>query len=195
MRKTKEAKERIIYNNYDIWEDYHECVEELLREIDPDNEPTEDDIWAQCYAEDETTWEIEHERLTDFFDGDPDVEWILVGKCGLWHGTYDGGFVFKTFRDMMSKVGRDCEYFKFWDKNGHFFGKCSHHDGTHIFEIKKMTKEGTRLAKNWESTYYDKDKRYAYSEKELHKKIFEKYSRLPNYAATVFGCKRIEYVA
>lgn len=186
MRK---AIERIIYDNYDIYTDLAECAIEDLKSYDPEYEPTEEEIWKQCDQISQSDWENEKERLDKFFNQN-DTKWILVGTVGLWNGTFAGGFVFDNFNEVLFKAGKNCDYFKFWDENGHFFGKCSHHDGTNFFEVKKLTKEGQRLFENWS---YKDGKRYGYSEQECHKKIFEKYSTLPNFCHSVYGAKKTDW--
>lgn len=42
MRK---AKERTIYNNYSLWEDYKESAREVLLETNENTVPTENDLW------------------------------------------------------------------------------------------------------------------------------------------------------
>ena len=126
-------------------------------------------------------------RRKFFQDGDL---WLLTGTMRLWDGDSQFNFVFQTFDEMLNRVGKDCDYFKFWDENGHFFIKCSHHDGTNYGEIKYITPKGKRLIENWGSTY---SKRYDFSARELYERIYKRYSTLPNYANKIYGCQKIEY--
>lgn len=187
--KAKVPVKRVIFDNYDIDSMYREdAIREL--EEDPDKEQTEDNIYDLCSIYSRDDWDLRKEELKEFFDND-DSEWILVGSCGRWDGTYPGGFVFSSFDEMHQRVSEDCDYWRFWDENGHFYGSCTHHDGTNSFEIKKLTKRGEAFFHNWEYAYHDK--RYECSEAECHKKLFEKYSVLPNFCHKVYGCEKIAF--
>ena len=187
----KRPKERLIYNNYDLWDSYSDEAERWLieqKEMRPED-ITEDAIWDEIYEQDEMEWEIANNEMTQFFEQSA-ATWLAIGTVGRWDGTFDGGFIFTTFQELLSRVGKDCNYFKFIDKNGHFYVHCSHHDGTNEVEVKRITEAGKRLYENWN---YSASARYAYPEKELHKKIFNRYSALPNFVHKMFGCPLREY--
>ena len=177
---------RTIYDNYDLWDTYVLDARFYLTEDQgkAPEEITEDDIWHEIYEQDELQWENTKYELEEFFDGSAS-RWLAVGAVGRWNGTFKGGFIFKTFNELLSKVGRDCAYFSFTDVNGHFYMKCSHHDGTNEVEVRQLTRAGEQLLDNWSNSA---SKRYAYSEEELHKRLFEKHSTRPNYAHQVYGC-------
>ena len=182
----KEAKRRTIYNNYDLWEDYFEDAKEYLVENGADEEDiTDEEIWSEIYFQDELNWEAEKEMLNNFFEG---ATWILQGYSGRWNGRCKGGYIFTDFEDMFYKAVKDCDYIHIFDENGHLFLKCSHHDGTNIYEIKKMTQQGIDYLDRWSWDWNDKR-----TEEYVHDKIMERYSVLPHYAHLVFGCKRVEY--
>lgn len=179
--------ERVIYDNYDIYNKYREDALEWFKEID-NREPTENEIESYCRDLDYDAWQTGKDELRKFFqDGNL---WLLTGTMRLWDGDSQFNFVFQTFDEMLNRVGKDCDYFKFWDENGHFFIKCSHHDGTNYGEIKYITPKGKRLIENWGSTY---SKRYDFSARELYERIYKRYSTLPNYANKIYGCRKIEY--
>lgn len=185
MRKAKIAKTRTIYNNYNLWEDYEEFARETLEEYKEKEEITNDDIWNEIYEQDASNWEDEKARLVDFFDGST---WILQGYAGCWDGRHKGGYVFTDFEDMWYKATEDCDYYHIYDKNGHLFLQCSHHDGTNLYEIKKVTEKGEKYLENWEDNWSDmRSKEY------VHDKIMEKYSVLPHFAHNVYGCPKMEY--
>lgn len=43
----RQMKKRVIYSNYDIWDDYEKDARELLLERDV-QDPTEQQIWDEC---------------------------------------------------------------------------------------------------------------------------------------------------
>lgn len=172
-------KERIIYNNYDLWEDYAADCKEQLEEETPGEEITEDTIWGKIYAQTAIDFEEEHERLRNFFSGNQ--HFLLRGTVGRWNGNYGAGFVFSNFDAMFYKATKDCDYVKMWDVNGHFYLKCSHHDGTNYFEIKKITHKAFKFIENTDL-----------STKEAHNIVWNNnfLSSLPHYAHNVYGCKK-----
>lgn len=178
------GKIRTIYNNYDLWEDYEKDVREILSE-NGNFKPSDKEIWEEIYFQDEINWEYEKENLDDFFK---DKTWIIFGTVQRWNGMYPGGIIFTDFWKAWDKATVDCEYFHLYDVNGHFYIKCSHHDGTNLFEIKQLTEKGERYYENWEYKWND-----SRSEKYVHKQIIEKYSTLPYYAHKVFGVPKKEY--
>ncbi|MCD8084437.1 MAG: hypothetical protein LUE86_13255 [Clostridiales bacterium] len=178
------AKERIIYDNYNIWDLYHEDAEDYLCRVSENF--SENDVWEEVVAMDQDNWETEKERLEIFFQ-EKSEKWVLTGVVELWHGKYRSAFFFESFDEMMKKAGKDCDYFRFYDENGHLYLTCSHHEGTNCYEIKAVTPEGVRYFENWE---YGNDKR---TERQVYRQILKRYSRLPNFAHEVYGCSKREY--
>ncbi len=186
----KIPKERIIYNNYNLWEEYSdECLTEMAHEfgwVDDDEEPTNNQLIAWRYEEDSIDWETEKEMLDVFFKN---VDYIgFFGEVGLWHGVYRGGKIGTDFWNLFNEAVKDCDYIKIYDENGHLYLTCSHHDGTCHFEIKEITDEGYEYYDRWNYNWNDNRK-----ESQVMDQIYKRYSRLPNYANKVFGCKKREY--
>ncbi len=179
-----EAKVRTIYDNYNLHEMYDEMKEELI--VNGNSEPTESQIWDAIHHEDAVNWECEKEMMSEVFNGEN--KFIAVGTCGTWQGNFAGGLVFSTLDEFISQVFKDCDYFKFYDKNGHFYVDASHHDGSHHLEIKQLTESGISYLENWENNWND-----SRNEQYIHKRLFDKYSKLIHYAHTVFGCPKYEY--
>lgn len=179
------AKQRIIYDNYNVSEMYDNARAFLLEEYD-EKEITESMIWDQVQLGDSLNWEDEHERLTDFFTGRG--YFLLMGTVGRWNGQYNAGYVFGNWDDMFYKATKDCDYIKIWDENGHFYMECSHHDGTNFFEIKRITYKAVDFLENWEN-----DK----TEEEKHNIIWNSnfLSSLPHFAHNVYGCPKREVTA
>lgn len=188
--KGKVAKERTIYDNYDLEKIFPDNVLiETAKEcdwVDEDEKITEEMLWKWRYEESQIDWEIEFERLKDFFQGKTVG---FFGEVGLWHGTYKAGKI-GDFEQLFWRVIEDCDYFKFYDENGHLYLTCSHHDGTNHFEIKELTKKGREYLSNFEDWYFVNDKR---TEEYVHDQIYKRYSKLPRFAEKVYGCKPKEY--
>ena len=178
-------KERVIYNNYDLWEDYADDCRELLTEEYDEEDITDNMIWDEIYAQDSLNWDDEFYNLKDFFSGHG--FFMIRGNVGRWDGTHAAGKIFSNFEDIFYEVTRDCAYIKMWDENGHFFLQCSHHDGTNIFEIKRITYKAYQFADNWAYNWDDKR-----TEREIHDIIWDSnfLSSLPHYAHNVYGCKK-----
>lgn len=183
ISKLKVPHIRTIYNNYDLWEYYEESAKESC--IENGIELTDNNIWDEIYLMDSDCWDNEKLQLIEFFTGG---HWILQGKTELWTGRHKGGYIFTEFMDMFYKATQDCEYINIYDINGHFFIKCSHHDGTNFYEIKKLTESGINYFNNWSGNYDDKR-----TEEYIHEKIMSRYSILPNYMYNVYGCNKVEF--
>ena len=186
----KIPKERIIYNNYNLWETYSdEYLTEMAHEfgwIDDDEEPTDNQLITWRYEEDSIDWDAEKEMLDDFFK---EVSYIgFFGEIGRWNGVYRGGKIDTDFWKLFNDAITDCDYIKIYDENGHLYLTCSHHDGTCHFEIKEITDEGYEYYDRWNYNWNDNRK-----ESQVMDQIYKRYSRLPNYANKVFGCKKREY--
>ena len=185
----KIAKERTIYDNYDLWEKYPD--DELLDmaiecgwiDEEEKDDVTDNELADWRYREDEVDWDCEKERLDEFFKGKTVG---FFGEVGRWHGVYKAGKIgefWKLFNDAI----KDCEYIRIYDENGHLFLTCSHHDGTNHFEIKVVTDKGSDYYDRWN---YGTDNR---KECEVHTQIYKRYSKLPRFAETIYGCKAREY--
>lgn len=177
-------EERVIYNNYNLWKEHHEAAEENLN-LNGNDIPTENQIWDEIYELDSDRWENVKEELTKYFSKGA---WIIQGTVERWSGRKAGGKIFYDFNTLFNTVTKDCDYVKIWDENGHLYLKCSHHDGTNMFEIKRVTNSGLRYLKNWENNWNDKR-----SEKEVHTQIMNHYSLLPNFMAEVYGCPKFQW--
>ena len=184
---NKIAKERVIYDNYDLWEQYpDEEIDAVARDygwIDENEEITDEMRTQWRYWEDETNWDTEKEMLKDFFNGK------TVGffeEVGLWHGTYKCGDI-GEFWNLFYKATDDCNYIKIYDENGHMYLTCSHHDGTNHFEIKILNDDAEDYYDRWS---YGTDNRKEY---EVITQIYKRYSKIPRFAEKVYGCKAREY--
>lgn len=184
---NKIAKERIIYNNYDLWDDYpDEEIDAIAREcewVDEDEEITDEMRMQWRYWEDEANWDAEKKMLEDFFKGKTVG---FFGEFGLWHGTYKAGNI-GDFWKLYYEAVQDCDYVKIYDENGHLYLTCSHHDGTNHFEIKVLNDDAEDYYDRWS---YGNDNRKEY---EVITQIYKRYSKIPRYAQNVYGCKAREY--
>lgn len=149
------AQERVVYDNYNLYRQYPDDeLKAIAREcewIDDDEEITDDMLWSWRYEESETDWEAERENLDAFFQGKT-VE--FSGMVGVWHGTYGIKPERGEFWQLFDRALRDCDYWKIYDENGHLYLKCSHHDGTHNFEIKVVTDKGYTVLPRFMEKHY-----------------------------------------
>lgn len=184
-------KARTIYNNYSLWETYpDEEIKAMFLEderYETEDEIPDSAIWEERYFLDSLDWETESERLKDFFLNNGN-KWMLFGEVGRWNGIFKAGTLFDTFDDFFYEATKDCDYWHFYDENGHLYLTCSHHDGTCHYEIKEVTDKGIQYLENWEDNWNDKR-----TEEYVHTQIFNKYSKLPRFAERIYGCKRFEY--
>lgn len=184
---AKKPIERLIYSNYDD-DSYREGA---IENLEANNiEVTEENIMEEIDFLQHEDWNIETERIKELFDG----KIVALGITKRWTGKRSGGQIYDSWSDFISEFGQDCEYFKFWDENGHFYVQCTHHDGTNVCEIKPVTKVGEEYYDSW---YYDvaSIRRCGDSEYDVIEKMFNssKYSHVPNFAHKFYGSKVREY--
>ena len=177
------SKKRLIYSNYDLMEMRGEVVETLKEE--GNENPTEEEIYNAIIEWDEILFDDLKHELRSFVNGS---KWILQGYIGRWDGKYHGGFIFDNADNMIRKVLSGCDYYEFYDENGHFYIKCSHHDGTNIYEVKKVTAAGNKYIERWEENWNDKRK-----EEYVHNKVMERYSTLPHFLHIMYGSPKYQY--
>lgn len=183
---NKIAKERTIYNNYDLWETYtdEDIKADLIDNGTEEEDITDSMIMEQRYFYDECDWDDTKCELDKFFKG---KRVGFFGAVGRWDGVYKAGKI-GEFWNLYYKATKDCGYVKIYDENGHMYITCSHHDGTCHFEIKEITDEGYDYLERWEYNWNDKR-----SERTVHGQIYKRYSRLPRFAEKVYGYKAREY--
>ena len=165
-------KRQIIWSNYcnDMFtqEAMEDTKEYLLEE---NEEVTEEDIENQIYAQNDLDFEVISDYIKYQFNNKGKL--LAVGTVGRWNGTFEGGKIIDTFRDLLD-LFEDCDYIKFEDENGHFYVTGSHHDGSISVEVKELTQKGEDYADRHE---------YDMSDRNLHKKLWNSsnYSRLFRY--------------
>ena len=181
----------MIYSNYDL---YEQLSDEDIREIWLDNDTyTEEEIeelsdeayWEERYFYDEVNWDETKELLERVFSDD---ELIVFGAVGRWNGVFEGGFVCNGLNEVLDRCTQDCNYIEFYDENGHLFLHCTHHDGSCLFEIKRLTEEGYNYYSNWNYNWSDKR-----SESYICEQLAKRYSKLFRIAEKEWGCPAREY--
>ena len=162
-----------------------ETLEEAKECCRDDKWETADDIPDEevnrmVYDREEWDWDDFKVEFGHFIEKS-DNGFLLVGTCGLWNGTYDGGCYVDKFDDLY-KFWKDCRDIKVYDECGHLYIKATHHDGTNYAELKELTCKGSEYAGNH---YWDSDQ-------DVHKTLWNSnfFTRLPHYAHKVWGCKK-----
>lgn len=171
-----------LYSNYYSENVYEETKQYLIEDHNEENdptdeyEPTENEIFDAVSFQDEMNWDDFKDELEGFIKGN---DWILQGDVGTWRGQRRGGFIFSDVNELY-QAWEDCDYIEFRDERGHLYLRCSQHDGTNAFEIKRLTDRGYEYSEN-----HDDD------DEKTHNTIFSSnfYSALPHFAKTIYGCK------
>lgn len=191
MAIIKVPKQRIIYDNYDLWDNCSDDAKRFLQDWGNEN-PTDNEIWNEIYNIDLDNWESIKEEFKSFFSKFPNSCWIIRGYVERWNGRFSSGTVFHNYMEFeraIGKVSTDCDYLKFYDENGHLFFKCSHHDGTNLFEIRKVTDSGVEYLSRWDNSW-DTKRGAGY----VHQMIMKKYSTRPHFCHLMYGCPETEYI-
>jgi hypothetical protein len=167
----KKQKEIVVFDNYDsdfelVKADYEA---NNYDEIPGDIEYTESMFWD----DEQMYWKDFQNNLERILSGNN--VWIVKGNVGTWQGPKESGAIIYSI-EKLSKIWKDCDYIKVTDKEGHLYFECSHHDGTNIFELKRLTEKGYNYwCKMVDDLFVDI--------KEVHETIFNSnfLSGLPHY--------------
>lgn len=170
-----------LYSNYYGWISEDDLRMSIMASelVDDEEEITIDMLWYEMHFLEEMYWDDFSYELKNFFDkGDA---WLLTGSIGRWDGNYRGGYIFNTFEEFC-KCLKDCDYIEITDNKGHLEIKCSHHDGTNFYEVKRVSDFGCEWYDNHSWDMY---------EEELHTKMWNNnfMTSLPHFARDVYGCK------
>ena len=163
--------EKIIYDNYSLYERYEDTKEFLFDEYG--EEPTDAEIWDIICSDDALDAEIAMRELKKFFS---EGTYIAFGSIGRWNSCRIGWEVFTDFEKEFYKLVKDCDYIKIYEEDNHFFIDCSHHDGNNSYEIKKLTDRGIQYYDNWNYSWNDsRDNQY------VGNRLISNYSVLPRF--------------
>lgn len=170
-----------LYSNYYGWISEDEIKQYLwdCEYIDHLDEATDDMIYNEMYELERMYWDDISYELKHFFD--KGNAWLLTGSIGRWDGNYRGGYIFNTFEEFCECL-KDCDYIEITDNKGHLEVKCSHHDGTNFYEVKRVSDFGCEYfgTHSWELSL-----------EEVFTKMWNNnfMTSLPHFARDVYGCK------
>ena len=178
-------KKRIVFDNYNVTQRYEWARLDILEE-NPEAAPTDSEIWERAADMEHNDWSDETAQLREFFAGN---SWLAMGTVGRWTGNHAAGTVFDNLDEFFHSATKDCDYWEIWDENGHLYMRCSHHDGTNYFEIKRLSRRGVGVLENWEFDYTNET-----PEEIMHETLWgcNLFSGLPHFAHTVYGCPKRE---
>lgn len=170
-----------LYSNYYGWIEEEEIKQELIdyERVESEEEITDEMIWDEMHFLEEMYWDDFSYELKNFFN--KGSAWLLTGSIGRWDGNYRGGYIFNTFEEFCECL-KDCDYVEITDNKGHFEVKCSHHDGTNFYEVKRVSDFGCEYfgTHSWELSL-----------EEVFTKMWNNnfMTSLPHFARDVYGCK------
>lgn len=184
MRK---GKERIIFDNYEVDDLFNQARDYLFDEYAEERgweekcEIPDNEVWEEYDFLSEQEWDCFEEEFRPFIEKGT---WLVCGTIGRWNGNFPGGQIIDSYNELMGLFA-DCDYYRFYDVNGHLHAKCSHHDGTHYFEIKRISEKGVSFYRN----------NYCLSDREAHARMWANnaLTSLPHFAHLVYGCPKYEY--
>ena len=78
----KEAKKRVLFDNYDAFAYRDEAIESLQE--NGVSSPSEQQIWDEVDEMLSLQWDFLKEDLQKFFDKTDGTAWIAVGTVGRW---------------------------------------------------------------------------------------------------------------
>lgn len=164
-------KEIVLFDTYNTSFACLNAKEELMAEY-PKHNPTTEEIWDKATQDEQENWDILEDHMYSLCA--PFYSLLAVGSCGTWRGSFAGGFVASSFKELIAKLGKDCGYYKiFCEVKGKHCGpltiKCSHHDSTNVARVKGITEKGMYAFEDWEAGRGFNN----LSEKEMHEKMFK----------------------
>lgn len=179
---------RTLFDNYYSNERFDFAKQDLIEIEDGNPEPTDSEVFDRLHFLEEFYWNDFKIEFTDYLDSLP-CGLLCIGSVERWNGCYDGGAVITEFNDLY-KLWGDCDYIAVYDKDGHLYINCSHHDGSNSFELKELTETGYNIVEDW-ATGYGVPYWEKFDERELHQKMWNstRYTHIPHYAKKVWGCK------
>ena len=147
-----------FFDNYDMdWICTEENAIQYLidcGEYENEDSISQEEIWKTIYFHEEIYWDDFKREINECMK---DATYLLCGTVGRWNGRGKGGAFVETVEDIVNGFGQNCDYFKFYEQNGHFYVKCSHHDGTNYAELKRVSDRGMEYYRNNEYEKYDKE--------------------------------------
>lgn len=132
-----------LFNNVDIDFDYYK--NELLetRDIEDEEDVTDNDVWDfiwKCVHDD---WEALTTNLR--YSKYNDEYFVITGSLGLWNGNpLIEPTTCSSLIDAIWKCVNGCDYCKVKQVNGHLEVYGYHHDGCNCFEIHLLNDSGIR---------------------------------------------------
>lgn len=169
-----------LFDNYDF-EKYEEIARESLAEDANDTDLSEDTVLEFAADIESRDFTDTLDTLKSFFE---DKTVMFTGAIGRWCGNHTG-FDIGNFDDLFEQYTKDCEYFNIYDDNGALYIRCSHHDGTNLFQVLVLTNKGARIFEDWQN-YCGK---YAkLDDKSIHELLLNrKLAHVPQVAKKVYG--------
>lgn len=156
----------IIFSNYDT-ENYREAAIENLNCNENDN-PTEEEIYEEINFLVQDDFLNAYGEIKRFFDK-TNNNILCLGTIERWNGKQTGANFFEDFDHAWNWMTKDCDYYEISDEKGHLYIKCSHHDGTNIFELRQGS-----------------EKLHLYCDCAV--KSLKSYAKLPYFSKKVYGC-------
>lgn len=171
----------VIFDNYDF-DNYEKMARESMEDIGFSPEGITDSKLYNCAKDlEQEDFTITLNELEEFFDG---KTVMFTGAIGRWNGTH-AGFDIGDFDDLFSEYTEDCDYFEIYDDDGALYIRCSHHDGTNLFQVLTLTNKGARAFDDWQYSY---GKYAKLDDKEIHKLLLNrKLTHVPQVAKKVYG--------
>lgn len=170
---------RTLFNNYDI-DTYLDMAKESMEDSGI-GEASEEEIW-QCagdLAQEDFTNTMD--ELKSFFE---DKTVMFTGAIGRWCGTRTG-FDVGDFMELFRAYTVDCDYFEIYDDGGALYIRCSHHDGTNLFQVLTLTNKGAHIFDDWQDNY---GKYAKFDDRGIHELLLNRrFSHFPQVAKKVFG--------
>lgn len=174
MRKPKEI---VLFDNFENYgtELFEEIKKDLINTTA--DEVTDTRVWEEISGMQRYDYEEMIEVLKRAEDAHGNRKWVVCGTSGSWMGNYHATQIYEDVDEMLREITKDCDYIRVALEEGCLTIKAAHHDGTHCFRCKILTKSGMNAYEKW---YYEERSKWKnYSEYKMYRHLFDYKSETP----------------
>jgi len=149
----------VVYGSFDgLRKAYEEWCDENGVEIEDDGE------WSWFYSDNDLSWQDAEYEIKSM--DKQASNFLLVGYCGTWRGSFPGGKIEAHLYDLILKAVRNLDYVSIYVNDGAIEISGHHHDGSNSYTIHGLNKRAEKTIEKWEDLL---------SEQELHEKLNKPY--------------------
>ena len=123
-----------------------DTVKGIMAELDDNGRTadsfTDDEAYTFAQNEIDGDWDFLMEQA-EWADKENPGYYVVKADLGLWDGHHAGGRIFNSLREAIRQMAGDMDSVAIYeDDRGNAEIKCGHHDGTNVYQIRRLNKKG-----------------------------------------------------